>query len=86
MPAAIATTAGRPALGGGRTAAAPGSLWSLTAAAVRMLARRWREMVATERLEAMNDAMLKDIGITRSEIHGVVRRGAPRRMRPFDAG
>jgi uncharacterized protein YjiS (DUF1127 family) len=48
----------------------------------RWLARRWRRFVGTKRaarlLAAADDHMLKDIGISRSDIDYVVRHGRPR--------
>lgn len=48
----------------------------------RWLARRWRRFVGRRRavrlLAAADDHMLKDIGISRSDIDYVVRHGRPR--------
>jgi uncharacterized protein YjiS (DUF1127 family) len=58
-----------------------GALGHVVAAAVRGLARRYQEMIAMDHLGAMNDAMLKDLGIARSEIELAVRGKVPGRKR-----
>ena len=56
-------------------------------AALRALTRRRDEAIAIGRLGAMNDALLRDIGLTRSDLH-LAARGTPlddiRRRHLFD--
>jgi uncharacterized protein YjiS (DUF1127 family) len=42
-------------------------------ALLRALRRRWRERRMARELEALDDAMLKDIGVHRGEIPSIVR-------------
>jgi uncharacterized protein YjiS (DUF1127 family) len=52
-------------------------LGHIVASAVRGMVQRYQEMIAMDHLGAMNDAMLKDLGIARSEIELAVRGKAP---------
>jgi uncharacterized protein YjiS (DUF1127 family) len=58
-----------------------GNFGSIFVKAVRRFARWRRHRRAVRQLSDYPDALLKDMGITRSEIHGAVRYG---RSRVFD--
>jgi uncharacterized protein YjiS (DUF1127 family) len=48
---------------------------------LRVIRNRFEIWRATRRLDAFDDAMLKDIGISRSDIERVTRHGRPPRQR-----
>lgn len=51
-------------------------------ALARAVARAWSEARALRAMQSLDDAMLADIGVGRSEIEDAVRHGRPFRARP----
>ncbi len=50
-----------------------GGMWRAGRTALSGTVAAWRRRVAVRQLQALDDRMLKDIGISRSEIHFMVR-------------